>query len=164
MQLSPEYGLSLIRLAHTPDADADEVMSWPGLLLHSPNLTWAFDPAARQLEDLDDVRGLAAAAGLHQVTDPFGGDLPAATQPWTFRLPTMLHPAQLAAPGMAVDISRAPAITPAWWNMAVTHGGQCRLLVAACVQFPPHPGQAAHTLIEAAAGQLVYGATIKVQF
>lgn len=155
--LPPEYGLSLIRL--TGDADA-----WPGLLLHSRQLTWAFDPDRQSLLDVAAVRTLAGKAGLHQVGDPFGADLHDGTGTWSFRLPTLARAAQLTGPGLAVDITRTPHVTDDWWRMAVTHGSCCRLLVAACVAFPDDPADGAVVLNEAARAGRLYGATIRVDF
>ncbi len=158
-QLSPVYGLSLIRLA-----GADELMAWPGLLLHSHSLTWAFDPHSRPLSALEDIHALAVRAGLHRVEDPFAADLAAPSEPWTFRLPTPRRPAHLECPGMVVEIGRTPNVTDDWWRQAVIHGGRCRLLVAACVAFPADPAGVADVLIEAATGRRVYGAEIGVEF
>jgi len=159
--LSPEYGLSLMRLA-------DGTQTWPGLLLHSPTLTWPFDPHARVLDDLADVQGAAHLAGLHRVSDPFGADLPEAGEPWTFQLPTardgQLSGAQLYVPGLAINIDRTPRITDDWWSAAVSNGGRCRMFVAACVVFPDNPADAADVLTDAATHGRVYGATIRVKF
>lgn len=158
--LSPEYGLSVIRLATD-----DDMTAWPALLLHSRSLTWPFDPHARPLNDLADVQGHAAAAGLYVVRDPFGPNLKESPA-WTFHLPGA-RPARLVSGILTIEITRTPNISPAWWSLAVAHGGRCRLLVAPCVAMPAdpdRPGYAAQVLIEGAADSRVFGATIAVSF
>lgn len=156
--MSP-YGLSLIRLG------SETGLAWPGLLLHSRTLTWAFDPHTRPLDDVTQVQGHAVAAGLHLIGDPFTDQLPAANG-WTFHLPG-IKPARLSTPAGVVTIARAPHISESWWSLAVSHGARCRLLVAACVAMPEDPERqtlSANVLIEAAADGRVSGATIGVEF
>lgn len=156
MDLPPDHGLSLIQLfdaARKP---------WPGLLLHSRTMTWAFRPEL-VLQHPTDVCPLAVRAGLHPVADPFSDELPDGRL-WSFRLPTQRRPAALAGPSMLITIDRAPVITDDWWGMAVSHGGRCRLLVAVCVAFPDDPAARAGVLTEAATDGRIHGATIGVDF
>lgn len=159
LSLSPDYGLSPIRLAAAAGQG-----TWPGILLHSTHLTWAFDAANRRLDDVAELPALAARKGLHRVDNPFTLDLPLATEPWTFTLPTPRKNAELAGPGLVVTIKRAPKFTQHWWNLAVTQGGRCRMLVAARVAFNADPADSADIMIEAAADGRMYGATIGVEF
>ncbi len=156
--ISPLYGLLLVRLA---DGAGD---AHPGLVLHSPHLTWPFDPQARQLDDLVEVAGLAAAEGLRPVKDLFPPDLPAAARPWTFHLPAASRPARLSGPGGVLAIGQTPYVTREWWSLAVTDGGRCRMLVAACVCLQGAAVPATQAMREAAADGRVFGATINVEF
>jgi hypothetical protein len=182
LRLSPDFGLSLIRLTTTVDELTE--LTWPGLLLHSKTLTWAFDQHGRALDSPAEVGVLARADGLHQVSTPFDStDLPAPTQPWMFHLPTLRTQARLTRypapvpglrpsdpdPDLVVEVARTPKVTDDWWGLVVTRGAHARLLVAACVQFPDDPAatdpaDAAGILTEAARDGRVYGATIGVQF
>lgn len=158
--LSPAYGLSLIRLA-----GPEPQPPWPGLLLHSRSLSWAFDELAQPLRDPGEAAQHAGTAGLYLVEDPFRPELQAADPPWIFRLPSRRRTAQLMRDdGLTVEFNRQPLITDDWWRMAVSHGGHCRLLVAVCVDFPDDPGAAGDVLNEAAADARVHGATINVEF
>jgi hypothetical protein len=165
-QLSPAYGLSLIRLA-----GGDMLHGWAGLLLHSSNRAWAFDPrtagpvhpddADQHLTDLTDVRVFADLVGLHRVTEPFTEDLGPAD--WRFRFPGEF-PARISGPGFAVEIRRPMNITRDWRLLAGAHDARCRILVAAGISFPNDPAGAADALNDAADAGRVYGATIGVDF
>lgn len=153
--LSTQYALALVQL-HGPNGAV------AGLLLHSRSLVWAFDGEDWPLDSVAALAGPAAAAGLHQVGDPFADDLPPATAPWKFCLPGYANLACLRGPLGDITITREPFVSAAWWSTAVMAGGACRMLVAACVAI--EPGDTTCTsLVEAAADGRVFGATIGVQ-
>jgi hypothetical protein len=157
--VSGQYGLALIRLACWSTA-------WPGLLLHSRHLTWVFDPFERPLDDVTDLAALAAVAGLYPVVDPFADELPPATKPWEFCLPTPARRAHLDGPAGIVEVTRNPFVSRSWWSLAVASGGVCRMLVAACVALDPggEPDEpVTDPIADAAAGGRVFGATITVR-
>lgn len=155
--LSPEYGLSPIRLA------SDKGPPMPGLVLHSHTFTWPFDPDPYVLSGPAELVVRAHRVGLFAVPNPF---LPAkpATQSWLFQLPSPVRAASLTGPDVCATIDRPPNITGAWWSMAVTGGAKCVLLIAACVRFPDDPAAAADTLNAAAMDGRVVGASIAVEF
>lgn len=157
--LSPVYGVSTMRM-HSSESDP-----WPGLLFYSASLTWAFDPYSVPIDDISHLDGRANRVGLHRVEDPFCGPFTDAPDPWQFRLPTAARHAQVTTPEFDIEIARELTITEEWWSMAVTHGGRCLLLTAACVLLPRDaPEVAASALNLAAAEGRVHGATIGVKF
>jgi hypothetical protein len=154
--LSPHYGLALIVL-HGPGGD------WPGLLLHSRQLTWPFDEPQRPLADVAELAAAADRCGLHRVDDLFTDYLPEARSVWAFHLPARNRKAILAGPDGEIEISREPRISDQWWAAAVENGGVCRMLVAACVALDP----AAPSLDQVTAAVddgRVFGASIPVRF
>ncbi len=157
-QLAAGFGIFLSQL-HDPDK---LVVSWPAVVLHSPDLAWPFDADASLLDDVDDLLPAARHAGLHQVSDPFAPELPRATRDWVFKLS---YPSALVSPDVAVSFGeRRPNTSENWWCTSVERGGVCRLLIAVCAVFNPEPTAAAYVLDAVAADNRLFGATIPIDF
>lgn len=158
MHLSPDYGLSLIRLATTGGRG-----DWPGLLLHSAQPVWPFDPQATRIEDHAGNAPFAAAASLHLIDDPFNGHEVTLDVPWAFWLPSQTRGARLVTFSGVVQLTRTPNITDEWWGMSVIRQRQCRLLIAVGADFTGDPETLAATLNATAAAGRLAGGTIDVE-